>query len=106
MEFLGDLSFIIGTIGIVIYMCLIIIRFTTQAGKIQTAIKKYEERTVKLQEKLKELKERRSTMDPEVDKLVEQMIEGRSRRDKLQMQYEDMVAKSQERDINIKFNAH
>lgn len=106
MDFLGDLAFLIGTIGIVIYMCLIIIRFTTQSGKVKAGIKKYEDQIVRLKEKIAELKEQRDASNPEVDELVNKVIGLREQRDKLFFRYEEMVDKSRERDINIKYKTH
>ena len=106
MDLTGDMAFIIGTIGILIFMCLNIIRFTTQSGKVKTRIKKYEAPIIRLQQKIEELKEQRDAANPEVDKVVKEVIALRAVRDKLFYRYEEMVAKSKERDINIKHKMH
>ena len=69
-----------------------------------TAIKRYEDQIVSLRPRIAELKEKWDQANPEVSKLVSKVVELREVRDKLQFQYDEMVAKSQEREINIKYN--
>ena len=99
---LGDLAFYIGIVGIIIFLCLMIIRFTMSSGKISETVKRYEERGVRLQEKVQELQEKRDQMNPEVDELIEKVVNLRETRDTLQTQYEDMIEETTTRDIQIK----
>ena len=106
MDFLGDLAFLIGTVGIVIYICLIIIRFTNRAGKVKRRIKQYEEQAARLQERIEELKKQREAIHPQVDALVNRVVELREVRDRLQFQYKEMIERSREREIHIRRSAH
>lgn len=105
MSFLGDLAFLIGTIGVIIYMCLITVRYTSKASQLKTAIQRFESQTGRLEQRIGALKEQREVVDPEVDVLVNKVVGLREIRDKLQFKYEDMEAKSRQREINIKYNA-
>lgn len=105
MEFFGDMAFVIGAIGMIIYLCLITIRFTSQSSRLKTAIRAYDGRLERLTHALAELREQRAAMDPAVDRLVTRMIELRETRDRLSLQYEEMVARSREREIHIKYQA-
>ena len=104
MSFLGDLAFVIGTLGVIVYLCLIIIRYTSQASQLKTAIQRYESQIARLQQRLGELQEKREAIDPEVDTLVDQVVEQRAIRDRLHFRYEDMVARSRQREIHIKYD--
>ncbi|MEW6753279.1 MAG: hypothetical protein AB1505_20205 [Candidatus Latescibacterota bacterium] len=103
MTFLGDLSFLIGTIGVVIYLCLIVVRHTGQASRLKTAVQRQTEQLQRLEQRRAELRQRQAEMDPQVDSLLARLIELRGERDRLQIQYEEMVARSQEREIHIGF---
>ena len=105
MSFFGDLAFIIGTIGVIIYICLIVIRYTSRSAQFKTAIQRYEGQIGRLQERIAELKEQEEGIGPEVDSLVDRMIKLREIRDKLHFRYEDMVDRSRQREIDIRYNA-
>ena len=106
MALLGDLALIVGAIGIIIYLYLIITRYTNRAGKLSAARKRYDEQILQLQQKIEELQAARDEKAPQVDELVDRMVTLRGWRDKLQMGYEEMVEKSRTRDIHIKTNLH
>lgn len=106
MSFLGDIAFLIGTIGVVIYLCLIVIRYTSQASRLKAIIRQYEEQLYRVRQKIEELEQKRAAQDPEVNRLLNQMIALRELRDRLSFQYEEMVARSREREIRIKYNIH
>jgi hypothetical protein len=105
MEFLGNIAFVIGAIGVIIYLCLVTIRFTSQASRLKTAARAYDGRLERLARTLAELQERRAAIDPLVDQLVTRMIELRETRDRLSLQFGEMVARSREREIHIKYQA-
>ncbi|MFA6110794.1 MAG: hypothetical protein WDA75_18700 [Candidatus Latescibacterota bacterium] len=105
MEFFGDMAFVIGAIGMIIYLCLITIRFTSQASRVKVAIHTYDESIERLKCALAELHEKRAALDPDVDVLVTRMISLRETRDRLSLQYGEMVARSREREINIGYRA-
>lgn len=106
MAFFGDMAFVIGTIGMIIYLCLITIRFTSQSSRVKAAIRTYDEGLGRLNRALAELQGKRAALDPDVDVLVTRMIALRETRDRLSLQYEEMVARSREREIHIKYAAH
>ena len=99
---LGDLAFYVGIVGIIIYLCLMIIRYTMTSGKISEAGKRYEERITYLQQKVEELRAERDQKNPEVDEIVEKVVGLRETRDKLQIQYEEMLEQTRERGFEIK----
>ena len=101
---LGDLAFYIGIVGIIMYLCLMIIRYTMNAGKIVAACKRYDERALQLQQKVDELCAERDRKNPQVDELIEKVVGLRETRDRLQTEYEGMGESSQDRDIEIKTN--
>lgn len=106
MDVLGDMSVAVGLIGTVIYLCLIVIRFVTHAGKLKESIKGYDAQVLRLEEKLRSLKARHSEKDPEVNALLAALIDRRAKRDRLRQQYEEMEAKTRERQINIRAKTH
>jgi len=99
----GDLAFIMGIIGIVIYLCLILIRFTTNSGKIVAIGKRYDEEIVRLKQRIKEWKKELDEINPQMNALVSKMVELREIRDQLYFQYEAMVEEAQERKVSIKY---
>ena len=101
---LGDLAFYAGIIGIIIYLCLMVIRYTTTAGTLKESEKKCADRIEHLKQRVAELRQERDHMQPEVDQLLEKGIGLREVRDRLQIQYEEMQEKSHAREIHIKTN--
>lgn len=101
----GDLAFYIGIVGIILYLCLMIIRYTMNSTKIVEACKRYDERTAQLQQKVDELRAERDQKSPQVDELVATVVSLRQRRDALQTQYEETAHIRRDRDIEIKTNA-
>ena len=102
--FLGDLAFIIGLIGVVIYLCIGVISHTSKAGKLAKKGRGYEREIERLQARVEGFKAERDAVSPELNGLVERMIELRAVRDRLQMQYEEMQEKVRNRQIDIKTN--
>ncbi len=98
----GDLAFLCGAIGIFIYCCLISVRYASNSGRLGEKTRKYEAEVERLRERLEVLKAERATRSPQVDEIMERMIALRNERDTLQMQYEDMVAEVQHREMVIK----
>jgi|GEM_PF-3377449 hypothetical protein len=101
---LGDLAFYAGISGIILYLCLMVIRNTTAVGTLREKEKKCGERAEHLKQKVVALRRKRDKMGPDVDRLLEQMIGLREVRDQLHMQYEEMQEKGRAREIHIKTN--
>ncbi len=99
---IGDLTFVAGTIGLFIYMCLIVVKHTNGAGKIAEKKRRYDAENERLSLRRKELKVSRDELNPQVDEVMVQMIALRDERDRLQLQYEEMVETARRRDIQIK----
>ncbi|MFH1567968.1 MAG: hypothetical protein ABIL09_08190 [Gemmatimonadota bacterium] len=97
----GDLAFYAGILGITMYLCLMVIKHTSQSGKITEAIKRYEDSIASLAQQLEALKAARSQKQPTVDGLVSRVVELRALRDRLQIQLEDLQARVKERDTDI-----
>ena len=106
MELLGDLAFVIGAIGVVVYLCLIVIRYVTAAAKVREAIQRTTTQNAGLEQRLAELRQRRDAADPEVNVLLARVVALREERDRLTFALEEMVARSRERDIQIKTKIH
>jgi uncharacterized coiled-coil DUF342 family protein len=100
--FLGDLAFIGGIIGLFIYACLIVVRHASRASRIAEKAGRYESEIQRLRRRRDELKAEHETLSPQVNQTLERLIEQRNARDKLQMQYEDMVSASRTRTVEIK----
>ena len=105
MEILGNLALVVGTVGMVIYLCLITVRFASKASVLKATTVTVEERLARAANALAALQQQRAAIDPAVDALLGRMIDLRETRDRLSLQYQEMVARSREREINIGFRA-
>ena len=98
---LGDFAFYAGILGITMYLCLMVIQNTSRSGKVTEHIKKYDAAIAALQQQLQELDQVRGERQPGVDELIARVVELRGQRDRLQVQYEELQDRAQDRQINI-----
>ena len=99
---IGDLALYGGIVGIILYICIMVIRHTTQLGRMTDVLRKYEERIAVLRSRREELLAQHRELSPQVDGLVKRVLHLRETRDRLQIQFQDMQAASRQRDIVIK----
>jgi predicted nuclease with TOPRIM domain len=102
----GDLTFTIGTVAVILYiifsLCISAVRYTAKTGKMGEQNRRYDSEIGRLQGRIEELKEERAGISPKLDELVGRVLELRSRRDKLQMGYQEMQDKVRTRQLDIK----
>ena len=101
---IGDLVYYAGLLCLVIYGCFLVIRQSGRTSKLSDAIRQYDTRIANLQQRLAELRAARDEKSPGTDDLLQQVIDLRSRRDQLQIAYEDMQARASDREIHIKMS--
>ena len=101
---IGDLVYYAGILGLVIYGCFMVIRQAGRTGKLADTIRQYDERIARLQQRRTELRAARDEKSPGVEDLLQQVIDLRGRRDRLQIAYEEMETKARDRDIPIKMS--
>ena len=101
---LGDLAVSVGVVGITIYLCLMVIKHTNYAGRTREAITKYEKAIASLQDQHTRLKATWEEKQPEVDALLDRVLELRALRDQLHIGFEELKgqAKERTRDIRVK----
>ena len=98
----GDLAFYGGIVGIILYICVIVIGHTTRISKLVDVVRKYDDRIAALSSRKQELTAIHHDKQPQVDALLKRVLELREMRDRLQIQLEDMQASVSERKIEIK----
>ncbi|MFT5089242.1 MAG: ABC-type phosphate transport system auxiliary subunit [Candidatus Latescibacterota bacterium] len=103
---IGDIAFIVGSIGLFIYICMIIVKHATQAGKLSDRTRRYEGEGERLRIQREELQQQRSEAQPKMDEIITKVIALREERDRLLIQYEDMQAEAHSRQIVIKSKRH
>ena len=103
---IGDLAYYAGVLGLVIYCCFLVVRQAGRTGKLTDAIRQYDERIARLHQRREELRAARDEKSPGIDGLLQEVIDLRAERDRLQIQYEEMEAKASERDRPIKMSTH
>lgn len=102
----GDLTLVIGTVVVILYiifsLCISVIRYTTKTRKMDEQTRRYEGEIGRLQGRQEELRVERAGISPKLDELVGRVLELRSRRDQLQMGYQEMQDKGRTRQLDIK----
>ncbi len=99
---IGDLAIYAGIVGIILYLCIIIIRHTGNTSRMAEGVRKCEERIAAAETRLRDLHAEYDEKSPHVDAIVKRVLGLREKRDRLEIEYQDLLAKSQEREIHIK----
>lgn len=99
---IGDLALYAGIVGIILYVCILTIRHTTRIGKLTDNLRKHDDHITALKARKEDLVAQHRLKHPEVDALVKRVLELRESRDRLQVQYNDLLASAEERTIEIK----
>ena len=101
MNLIGDLAIGLGFVGLITYLCFLLIRFSSRSGRLKTTIDQYEEVSIRLRAQNAELEQQCAATSPELDDLVSRAIDVRSRRDRLSRTLEEMQERVEERDREI-----
>ena len=102
MSFLGDLALGIGFVGLIVYLCMMVVRFSGRASGLATSIRRHEESIARLRSQVQELKQHSEEVSPQVDEVVGRMIELRNLRDHLCMRLDEMHEKTRDPDVEIR----
>jgi capsule polysaccharide export protein KpsE/RkpR len=93
-----DLVLMLGLVGIIIYLCSMLIGHTSQSSRVTEAQKKYDREIARLEPRVEEWKAQRGEKNPQMDALIARMLALRLERDQWCRQCEERKEKAQARE--------
>ena len=86
--------YVIGCVGIIMFVCVIMIQYSQKATKLREGIKHYDDAVSRFMSSIAELNHQKDQIQPQYEELVATLVDLREQRDKLQHEHTTLTERA------------